>query len=281
MITKVDWYSFTFPCYVSDNMNRREVFKAVNQFANHQFGMEVWNEAEDDEWKLGGGRAPFAMSFYSEKRATTVFVGSGAKVALIEITGKGCARLEETGDLRDLLKVTQERATRIDLACDILTDLTPLNFTLAGYSGRFKSHSEFTSESGSTVYIGSRTSDRYCRVYRYNEPHERAHLLRIEYVFKAEEAKQVAGSVVVDSVEACAAAAGNSYAWKHPAWKIDAPTEAEIKAYRPERHEGKTLFWLNDTIAPLLVRLHRAGVLDVRQWFDENIDNLLYNDVTD
>lgn len=50
---------------------------------------------------------------------------------------------------------------------------------------------------------------------------------------------------------------------------------AEIKAWRPDRAEGKTLFWLADTVAPLLARLQKEGVLDVQTWIDETVKPLM------
>jgi Uri superfamily endonuclease len=173
------------------------------------------------------------------------------------------------------LEAVAPHLTRLDIACDILTETRPLDFVTKRNPGRFKSHSEVFSESGETCYVGSKQSNRYARVYRYNAPHERAHLLRVEYVIRAEDAVLTANALLQSGQDAVAKSLGRQYGWYHEDWNVEDTSDARLVAYRPDRREGKTLYWLNDTIAPLLVRLAREGIIDPDLWFYENVTQVI------
>lgn len=275
MQINIDWLSFTVkrPVGEGDTENKAltDVITALEELSPSILDvMEVENG-----WKWGSGRKPYKTSFHRADFGMSIYLHPRLPHALIEITGKGCATLGEHAAALTFLEAVSPRLTRLDLACDMLTETRPKTFAGQRLPGRFKSHSEAFSESGETVYIGSKHSNRYARCYRYNPPHERSHLLRVEYVIKAEDAKLTAAAIIRDGHYAVATALGEQYGWLSPEWHVLPPTDIELKAYRPERREGKTLFWLNDTIAPLLVRLQREGIIDVEAWFHENVIEIL------
>lgn len=271
MHIKIDWLSFSIPVPTDGDTTEREVlYRALDWMVAHDIVLPEPLMCSD-AWKWGRGRAPYRASYSSPDNGITYFVHPALPHALVEISGRGCEHLSEYANAADLLEAITPRLTRLDLAADMLTDLDPLDFVAQREQGHFKSHSEHVSESGTTCYIGSRTSNRYARVYRYNPPHERAHLLRCEFVVKSEDAKLTAAAILQDGHFAVAKALGSSFGWQHPVWSVQTPTEAELRAYRPERREGKTLFWLADTVAPLLVKLHQEGAIDVQRWFSENV----------
>lgn len=267
MLVKVDWLSFSVllsevdtPRTVIDHANHcLEVLQKLHP------DILAWLGYGDVEW--GSGRKPYSHSVTWADHGITLFFNPRLPHALVEISGKGCDYVDQIGHGVELLEAVKHRATRIDIAADMLTDVDPLTFTAKREEGRFKSHSEATSESGTTAYIGSRTSNRYARVYRYNDPHPRAHLLRSEFVLKAQDAKLTIAAILNDGLLAVAKKLGEQFGWLHDAWNVDEANETELKAYRPERREGKTLFWLHDTIAPLLARLHLEGQLDMSEFF--------------
>lgn len=269
----IDWLSFTIKRRVSEDEGDNErktlndVITALDELS--PVILEVMDIGNG--WQWGSGRKPYRASWQRTDFGMSIYIHPNLPHALIEITGKGCASLSENPLAVDFLRAVAPRLTRLDLACDMLTDVRPLDFVKMREAGRFKSHSEVVSESGETCYIGSKQSNRYARVYRYNEPHERSHLLRCEYVVKAEDAKATAEAILKEGHYAVASALGDQYGWQHPQWRVLPPSEIELKAYRPDRKEGKTLYWLSDTVAPLLVRLEREGVIDVERWFQENV----------
>ena len=117
------------------------------------------------------------------------------------------------------------------------------------------------SESGETCYVGSQKSDRYARVYRYNPPHPRADLLRIEHVFRRDYAKKVAAEVINSSVEAIAASAGLAFGWAHETWDVSQDQSVDISIIHEKRATGKTVFWLIDSCASAFKRLCADGTI--------------------
>lgn len=274
MISKIDWISFSVimnPANISDERDcPRELVRNLCNLSPEL--ADLLNL--EDEFVAGNGRAPYRTSWQRQDHGLIVFTHPDLAHALVEISGRGCDRLASQGALESVLLAIQDRVTRIDVACDILTETRPTEFCEAGYSGKFKARSIVVSESGETYYVGAKTSNRYARVYRYNEPHERSAFLRVEYVIKAQDAKLLARTLSGENIRSVVASLGQAYGWCHPDWKIkDNPIE--LLAYRPDRKEGKTLFWLTDTIAPLLARLHSEGVLDVWEWIDKEVASRL------
>lgn len=272
MLVKVDWLSFTVRLPVGEGRGVKETAQAVWN-ALYELDEElVARLFTGSEYAAAKPRAPYSDAFSWHNNGITLYFHPDLDHALIELSGKGCDAVLHEDWMWNILKPIQNRLTRVDIACDILCDTRPLEFTTQRAAGRFKSHSEAVSESGETCYIGSKTSNRYARVYRYNPPHERSMFLRSEFVLKAEDAKAIAHTIIQDGLMPVAAGLGEKFGWQHPVWQPSASEASEITAYRPDRREGKTLFWLNDTIAPLLLRLHKEGTLELGQWFRDEIE---------
>lgn len=281
MLTKIDWISFSVMLSEYVMVDERDTENALIQALNElNSNLMYWFEL-DGTWTRTKGRAPYSVAYSHPSGGIVAMYNPTLPHALIEISGRGCDMLTLSGGMMDVLNSVKNRVTRIDIASDILTDVRPIEFASMRSTGRFKSKSVIESESGETVYLGSRTSNRYVRVYRYNAPHERHMFLRIEYVVKAEDAKILARTLLAEDIRAISANLGEKFGWEHPAYLPDEVNPVEIQAYRPERHEGKTLYWLGETVAPLLARLHAEGVIDAEKWFQENvlskIDNVQLN----
>lgn len=274
MIYKIDWISFSVQVNPDQDTTEPEAFYHAAQAIRdlHQ-DLPQWL-ALDTEWEARNGRAPYRTSWLHPGGGITIFTHPALTHALIEISGRGCDTVAADGFTNDVLRAVRDRLTRLDIACDMLTDTRPKDFVSGRSTGRFKAHSEMVSESGETAYVGARSSARYARVYRWNPPHERSHFLRCEYVVKQHDAKILADTVQAEGLASVVASLGSSFGWQHRDWKPDAEP-VELAVYRPERHEGKTLFWLAGTVAPLLARLHQDGVIDVDLWIAENVKQRL------
>lgn len=206
-------------------------------------------------------RAPYTDSWMLEGAGIRLFASPNLTHACIEISGEGCERLLEMGKLETVLDRVADRVTRIDVACDIETDTKPDEFVAKTSHERMRASGYQKSETGETAYVGSQKSDRYARVYRYYEPHPRAHLLRVEHVFRRDYAKVVARSITEHSSSAVAKAAGNAFGWSHSDWRPDSREDVDISVVAAERKMGKTVFWLVGTVAPSFRRLCREGII--------------------
>jgi len=214
------------------------------------------------------GRAPYSMGFARSDHGLYIYAHPNLSHVLFEFTGQGCDSLKSDDNPLGILEALADRLTRIDIACDMLTEVRPTEFVSKRDAGRFKTHSEFVSDTGETCYVGSRSSARYARVYRYNAPHERSHLLRVEHVCKGKDAGLTAKAILANGIARTTVALGAAYGWSHSAWQTENVTAAELSTWRPERHAGKSLFWLNASVAPAIKRLVREHGFDARAWID-------------
>jgi hypothetical protein len=206
---------------------------------------------------VGAGRYPYKFS--TEGVGFRVFWSPGEPEVLIEIEGSGCERLETAGQMRSIVQLALDRLTRVDIATDIVTETDPRDFATQRTNKRHKSHETAVSSTGVTVYIGSRRSDRYCRVYRYAEPHPRADRLRIECVYRGHQAVALARTWLEQGNEETAARAGNQYGWTHPDWEPH--SEEKIDAWRPDRKTHNRMHWYKSQCVPAIRALVHTGHL--------------------
>jgi hypothetical protein len=153
----------------------------------------------------------------------------------------------------------------VDIAVDIDTQIAPDVFCAHREKGHFKAWSEALSASGHTVYVGSKKSDRYARVYRYFPPHPRSRFLRVEHVLKGEQAKLAASQIDTFGIDAFVTMIGNTFGWKHEIWSPIIDTDESVMAWRPERRQGKTVAWIFKTVIPCMAKLIHDNALDVHE----------------
>lgn len=271
MYTHIDWISFSVLLPVTANRGSRETL--------NQVGSALFELADDMDVLLGmdrgmsfgAGRKPYSESVKLEETGAMIFFNPKLDHALVEISGSACQRYIEAGYLDFILEAVRNRVTRLDIAVDMLTDTDPREFCAARSHDRMRNGSIWDEDSGVTQYVGSYKSDRFARVYRYNPPHERAHLLRSEFVMRGGLAKFGAQEIHEKGLATYTAELGNAFGWAHPDWKPTVMTSDKPLNYRSDRPEGKTLFWLADTIASLIARLHNEGALDLNVWLAENV----------
>lgn len=281
MYTHIDWISFSVLLPETRDRSEKETLR--------QIGEALLDLADDMDVLLGmdrgmtfgAGRKPYSASVTLSETGAMIFYNPKVNNATVEIPGTACQRYIDAGYLDFILEAVRFRVTRLDIAVDMETQTDPRDFAAARSHQRMRNGSIWQEDSGTTQYVGSYKSDRYARVYRYNPPHERAHLLRSEFVMRGDLAKFGAQEVIEKGLNWYAAALGNAFGWTHEDWKPDVMTTERPTNYRSDRPEGKTLFWLADTIAPLLARLHREGVIDVIDWTEKNVLPLIQSPVSE
>jgi len=213
-------------------------------------------------------RAPYSYARRSFDCTRTLYVHPLSAHFTFEASGTHCGKIAPymPGILRDFAPYL----SRLDIAVDMECAVTPLEFDAACNPARINTRSRMQSSTGETVYIGSRSSERFARVYRYKAPHPRAHLLRAEFQLKGDYAKQ-AGQAVAEGVaiNGLAAELGQVFGFEHPVWKVDAePHKLKVASHA---QSGNTVHWLTTNIAPLMRRLQREGKLDIEAWFNEYV----------
>lgn len=269
MITSIDWLSFSFDIPTNQQSMSFELWGRAATALGQQFPLASDMLVGGYQFEPRQGRAPYNSAQQRTDHGLMIFANQRLEHALVEVGGIGMDTLGGVENELALLEHVAARATRIDIAVDIFTDIRPDEFCSMRDAGRFKAWSEAVSDSGHTVYIGSRSSDRYARVYRYNPPHPRAAWLRVEHVLKAEQAKAAIPTMISGGLPRFTAMLGKTFGWTHPCWSTDDDTAEALKAWRPERRQGKTVTWLYSQVIPAMVKLHREGVINMYEvWAD-------------
>jgi len=261
MRTHIDWLTFTIPMvYSSDEENGYS--NAIQNGLLALFADDLVADVFGGAWqKQQRKRAPYQDTWMDAEAAISLYASPNLNHATIEISGEGCEKLIAAGTLGRVLAGCLERTTRLDVATDIETSTIPSEFVFFLSHERMRASGYQKSETGETCYVGSKKSDRYARVYRYFSPHPRAHLLRIEHVFRREYAKVVAKSILDTTVESVAAAAGKAFGWAHVDWKPEAAQHVDISITAPERGQSSTVSWLLRSVAPAIKRLIADGTI--------------------
>ena len=281
----IDWISYT-------RANDTKLLPYPSDFAEASREV-VWewqrfNETEDSqphEVIPVKPNKPFANARMDDYTKSRIEWGGGSTRVLCSFGGQACKVLRARGRTQEVLKNVCSDVTRIDLSVDIRTETKPMEFCGKRDKQKHKTGAFMFSEEGETQYVGSWSSDRFCRVYRYNPPHERSAFLRVEHVFKGRQAKAVAARLVDVHPSAIIEDVGNIYGWAHPDWlaarRLSATPE-NVVWYKEERHISKTAKWLAETAAPSLVRLVKEGeIVDLQEWLKINVYDKLLDDGRD
>jgi hypothetical protein len=218
---------------------------------------------------------PFRDAFKDEYTKARIEYGGGSDRVLVSFPGTACEVLRRKGITQDILKNVCSDVSRIDLTLDILTDTTPMEFCKLRDKERHKNGAVMYSDEGITQYVGSWSSDRFARVYRYNPPHVRSAFLRVEHVFRGNQGKSIAAKLVSSSPRTILETVGAIYGWTHNDFFLavmDAGQQETVAWHKTEVAEGKTLRWLQEVCCPSIIKLVREGeIVDVRAWFEVNV----------
>lgn len=220
------------------------------------------------DWPIVKPRAPYSYARRSVDCTRSLYVHPLSAHFTFEVSGQHCAKIADR--MSAILRDYADSLSRVDLAVDMECSTTPLEFDALCNPAKVNTRSRLTSSTGETVYIGSRSSERFCRVYRYKPPHPRAHLLRAEFQLKGDYAKAL-GQQVADgeALNGIAAALGQHFGFQHPDW----PPAENPSPLRVQTHaqSGNTVAWLTNQVAPALRRLQREGKLDIEAWIAEYV----------
>jgi hypothetical protein len=268
----IDWVSFTVPFTPTTQSNLSEykagqlAWDAIGRYSSKLLTV-LYKCPSGFQWSRG--RAPYSASWRCDE-GVTIYYHPRINNILIEVSGRGCDHFRKENQLDTILKSALERLTRLDFAIDVETDVLPTEIARKGIQGRFKSYSTTRSETGETCYIGSRKSERYLRIYRYNPPHPRHAYLRYEFVSRKDMAKSVLRAYLDNGQddEKLMAYFGEAFGINHPTYAV-AAENIPVHLYRKERGKAGTMLWLTGTVAPAFKSLVAEGVIDNPRQFCE------------
>jgi len=261
MRTHIDWLTFTLTLRYEGEGSEAYALALRNGIVD-TFGYILADCVFGGDWQAKErSRAPYQHAYTLGEVGVSIFASPTLTHFCVEISGQGCERLIEMGVMNEVLTAIHERCTRIDIACDIETDVRPTEFVSKLAHERMRSSGYQVSNTGETCYVGSQKSDRYARVYRYNSPHPRENLLRVEHVFRRENAKSVAFQCIGNRLEAIARVAGIAFGWSHEEWKPALLDNPDISPTRERGRSGQTIYWLVNSCAPAFRRLVASGAI--------------------
>jgi len=182
---------------------------------------------------------------------------------LIEIAGTACSIIGNEY-LIGLIRAG-EKITRVDIAMDIETDETPFD---ACQIAKARTTSQFVTDTGVTLYYGSMKSDVYTRVYKYNPPHPRAHLLRFETVYRRKTLPAILAGLLDGRIMDIVATRASKlcFAPRGVNWDY-CPME---RIFTPESKQNNTVLWFKKQVAPAFRKLVETGeIKNPVQWLEE------------
>lgn len=199
----------------------------------------------------------------------SVFWG-GQDTVLLEISGQGCQVLGNTRNhaLRFIQSVNSftfsfNKFTRIDICEDYGDNDLPHEVIWKWQPHqRIKSIESKDSQSGSTIYVGSRKSDRFCKVYRYYPPHPRSDSYRCEFQWNKRKAGAVVQALLSGHSPTRIYQGAMEATFLHGASTGASPV---IVQGHHDRANSSTVNWFYKQVAPAIARLLDEGELTVEQ----------------
>jgi len=267
MLTSIDYYSFTIP--LAEPMGKG-MFDSDKQRAIQIFYDTVkvytFNNGVENNWETEAAKGFYQVRLRHSPTNVSLSYGTINSHIFVELAGLACSNFDSQDLLIPLIERTWERATRIDFAVDIKTEITPKVFIEARSNRSFKSSGNVYSPTGATEYLGGRTSERMARVYRYNAPHPRHEFLRVETEYKGDAAKACSKHLIETSLRQACLDAHQPFGWMHETWKTEDIITARIpySSYRP--NTASTLVWLYGDVITALRKATKAGLLDLEEW---------------
>jgi len=269
MKCKLDWFSFTFPIRTAATSDDALTVKHIMNTFHSWTGQSYLSCVTLSLWQPEKGHGVFTDALVCPLSGIRIEWNSKLPYALCQLSGVSVSNISSHISSEGIAKSANGRATRIDLAVDMETSISPIEFTNCREAGHFKTSGFYTSETGETCYIGSRSGDRMARVYRYNPPHPRSHLLRAEIEYKGAAAKALCEALNSTPLTEVTLSAHLPFGWKHPVWDTEGVEVSTIQARPYDKSNDGSWKWLMLVAWPALCKAHDSGTINLIQLFKE------------
>lgn len=269
-MTHIDWLSFTIPLAGGgidlsgdDGLN---FFLGIVSGGHYP---ALSNALAGAQFASAPARKGYTGAIVDGVTGIRVYGAKKQSHILIECSGGVCAILAQREMLFPLVEEFSDRCSRIDLAHDLDTAETPLAFIEHAKGKRLSTRGHIVSATGQTVYVGSRTSERMLRVYRYAYPHERSHLLRLEVECKGDLAKSVALGITTEGVPSVTRTLHERYKWDIPI-DFEQGQLIDLSARRRTASDfASWLRWVEKQVTPSLVDAAQHDGFNLEGWAKE------------
>lgn len=262
MFHKIDYFAYIIPARLAFN----EVTDEIQEFVRSTFSSQIKDDTVlkslESGWSIERAKGFYSHRLRHETTGIALSFGTINAHVYVELSGKACDCLEASNILSVLIEDNATRCSRIDFAVDLITDTKPEDFSQCRNSIRWKYVSHITGASGTTDYVGSRTGERMARVYRYNPPHPRAHMLRIEAEYKGDAAKAIVKELDRMPLKDVCMAAHAPFGWSHVIWQTDDTNAVKIPYSAHSPDNASTVRWLYGVVASSVRKAILEGLID-------------------
>lgn len=268
MDSKVDYLSFTLPLNLmgqghSDGCEMGIV--AQLELFNLKGLLSVLSSSIPER---RGGRKLYGAGLFWKTEGVNIWFGGHANHVLLEISGVGCQVLRDAETLEATLLGIVDRVTRLDIATDFETDVSPAEFVAHKAENRLRVTETHDTDTGETQYVGSKASERFTRVYKFRSPHPRSGVMRVETVLRSDYAKAGLAVLLADSLVSLVDSLGVTFGWTHALWTPEHSTADKLRASRADKEDAATLRWIYKSVKPALLKAHASGLLDLPEFCD-------------
>lgn len=270
----IDYLSFTVP--IPDLMQQWEVADRLEMGTLFDDRTSDFLEllSRQANWRYFKNKGRFNEGVRFDDIGCTVLSGDKADITLVQFSGYGCKFLRDNEIMEGVLNAWLDKITRIDIAVDFETSADPEDIARHLSNKRFKTDAHERSSSGVTWYVGSYKSDRFARVYRYNDELERGNTVRIEYQFSDGQAKHAAANCITKGVIMVACELHSLYGWLHKDVTFDAENAKFQSLPRPKTRAGKEL-WLRKQVIPSLQKEAASGNIEILIWLRDQLNGII------
>jgi DNA relaxase NicK len=271
MFAKIDYITYTVPCAEFFELGDLDhVQRALNIFSD--FSGDWTSPIRDrHSWEVYKAKGFYHTRVFHADSKVSVSFGNVNRHVYIEIGGQACDYIRAHGSIEDLLKRIGTRASRIDFAVDMESEMSVRDFIVNRQGQAFKAGGDIFSEDGETSYVGSWKGERFARVYRYHEPHPRSKFLRAEVVLRGVYAKQAVELVLTEGEVTTALVAHKPFGWSASCWEPEEISESVIKSQRSDKENASTIRWLFGDVVSSIIKNHNEGLIDAREMFERLI----------
>lgn len=270
----VDWLTLSTDIIAPEQISPRTRGRAIVQTALQVLGFDrtIYRSIDD----IASARATAGYSAAWSVPALGLRVdcrGSGAVLA--SWSGIGCQWLRSVGCMDLALQRGESLASRIDIALDRPNMGRPSDHVDVLSTDRKYQLSMINSQSGQTVYLGSRQSNRFARLYCYTDKnHERSGVMRLEIVYRDASAKRACEAVRQGKILAMMHSESErlQMSCMLDGAHVDAGSGEQMMMY-VKRRNPNTLQWIATSVVPSLIRLEDDGdIPDAVKLIAEMID---------
>lgn len=267
---KVDFYTATTRSRAGKGATTAHAERTFIEDIGNLWGGVFSHVTAFDDFTAGEHQPRYNLSLKDKLTGVQFGIGGSTETVRLDASGTVCERLRElaysdgTNALDRIISAGNQNATRLDVCADFNHPIPPYFIYERSGTPRIKAGTMEYSETGWTYYIGSRGSDRFAKIYLYDQPHPRCTSTRVEFQFRDVYANAARDEIKSGtSLETLYKRACNTFGIELLQEMLSSGDYGRFTASRAKTPDPDTLRWAWNTAFPALVRLVRDGDFNI------------------